>query len=538
MVGNPENFGGGSGESKWQSSEYARGILQKVGKKVLSDELENELRNMPRAELMQHFGIEPTQGLYYEVEGGLRAGMGTDEAYKEIFGNRYNPEGGGEAGTEENEPDGEGENTPETEAERAIAKVVEASKDRYGNSMSAESIANLQKLAVEDPEKFAAEILEWNLNQQREAAEKGYLNVQREIASLLEGRAPEEFLEIYAHDINKLRNDIKSEEKKIVAVNRTNQLEQYKTDEAREFKEKQLAEMRGLLREMERKYALVANLQKGSKEAVPVSPNSVDEILEVPEDEEREQPKDLRLELLDVNNPNYDFLARMRRGEFERVAKFMMPEEAERLLKQLTNAEELEQQLKQKAQNDFEEPEEDEEVSEDEIEKTAEEVGGSKRQKSKKAVEKTPEEKERDRSYRKAMSELAKESKPGRFGDPELPPENRERLLSKLKKALKGRKSLKKAARKATLGLVLALTLTGVGTNIATALNGSNTAYAAELENTDSVGGDELAQSGLTGDSAAELAESLGMSAEDLMGGEIDYSKHDLLAEGDRKSVV
>lgn len=439
-----ENIGGGTGEAKWQSSEYAWGILQQAGKKILSPELEAELREMPRAELMQDFGIEPTQGLYYEIEGGLRAGMGTDEAYKAIFGDRYESEKDREAGPEGEKPEGEGEEAPETEAEKAIARVVESSKDRYGNSMSAESIANLQKLAVEDPEKFAAEILEWNLNQQREAAEKGYMGAQKEIASLLEGRSPEEFLEIYAHDINKFRRDIRKEEKKIAAIDRVDQMEQYQTDEAREYQAKQLDEMRAVLREMERKYALVANLQKGSEGVVPVGLKNVDEVLEVPEDEEREQPQDLRLELLDVNDPTYSVKAKMRRGEFERVTKFMMASEAERLMAQLENAEELEQELRQNAQNDFEESAENEEASDEEIKKAAEAASGSRKRGKLRRREATGEEgvdeqeEQAKRDYRDAMRKWAEESEPGRFGDPELPPE-REKRVGNIFSRLKGR---------------------------------------------------------------------------------------------------
>ena len=270
----------------------------------------------------------------------------------------------------------EGEQVPQTETEKAIAEAVAANKDRYGNSISEESIRNLQKLAGEDPAKFAAEIMELTRDQRRDAAEKGYMAAQKEIAEILEGRKPEEFLELYAHDINRFRGEITKEEAKIAAIDPVDQMQQWRTDEARKFKEKQLNEMRELLYEMERKYALVANLQKGSEGAVPVPIRSTEEILGVPEDEEQESQRDLRLELLDANDPTYGIKAKMRRGEFERVTQFMVAAEAERLMQQLKNTEELEQQLKQKAQHEFATPTGDGAGTAEEIARAAEAAGG------------------------------------------------------------------------------------------------------------------------------------------------------------------
>ena len=122
-------------------------LYQNVGQKV-TGALLAELREMKPVERMEHFPwLLPSSEEYWYVDGMIASGHGTDEAYQAIFGDRYQSGGDdGERPVEESRSDGEEESENEEiipEAREAIARVVEESKDRYGNSISAESIANL-----------------------------------------------------------------------------------------------------------------------------------------------------------------------------------------------------------------------------------------------------------------------------------------------------------------------------------------------------------------------------------------------------------
>ena len=477
----------------------------------------------------------------------------------------------------------------EGEIRDKIARVMKASvnKDRYGNTISDESLERLQN----------------------------------EVIRLLDGKSPDEVLRFYDEKIQAL---MKEGEQERVEWNAT---VNSKTKEEKEVMYARILLTEDDLRQAMREAEMVGVLKMDEENMTPVSmklvgyfdkqpgDDNVEEEVVEPEDEreegepepgvepkskahedEKEKPAKLTVGSLDVNAPDYRerFLQRRKEiGDIVRASNSLSDEVKNLLLSDLHEVEQLEQwQAEQAMQSGFASTPKGEAASDDEVAKAAEVAGASRwgwfrksKAEKRQVVEETPEEKQRKREYREALSNWAKEVTPGRldpevakiyaekqaekaridaekqaekeyydrlhkwaeeesrnpnknrFGDPELPPENRERLLSKLGNGLKGRKSLKKVARKATLVLALTLALTSSGVVAATAFNGNNTAYAAELEGADSAENDQqvvkiLEQSGLTGDSANSVAESLGMSAEDLMGGEIDYLKHDLLAEG------
>lgn len=326
---------------------------------------------MKPAERMEHFPwLLPSSEEYWYADGMIASGHGTDEAYQAIFGDRYQSGGDdGERPAEEPRSDGEEESENEEmgpEAREAIARVVEESKDRYGNSISAESIANLYDLAQKDPEKFAQEMLEHDRQQQREAASKGYENAQSEIARILAGRTPEDYLEVAADTIQYLQKEIDDEKGKIYP------------DELKDYHQRMINEAEATLRELHRKYALIANLGKG-EDAVSVSPRDVNEMLELPENLEEESNKtDLRTELLDVSSATYETEKNLRRQRFEYVAQYLQPVEAKRLLDELESAEALEKELKDKARADFEtSPIDDGTGTDEDIRRAAEEAGRS-----------------------------------------------------------------------------------------------------------------------------------------------------------------
>ncbi len=512
-------------------------LYQNVGQKV-TGALLAELREMKPAERMEHFPwVLPSSEEYWYVDGMIASGRGTDEAYQAIFGDRYQSGGDGdERPVEESRSDGEEESENEEmgpEAREAIARVVEESKDRYGNSISADSIANLYDLAQKDPEKFAQEMLEHDRQQQREAASKGYENAQSEIARILAGRTPEEYLEVAADTIQYLQKEIDEEKGKIYP------------DELKDYHQRMINEAEATLKELHRKYALIANLGKG-EDAVPVSPRDVNEMLELPENLEEESNKtDLRTELLDVSSATYETEKDLRRQRFEYVAQYLQPAEAKRLLDELESAETLEKELKDKARADFEtSPIDDETGTDEDIRRAAEEAGRSSSDGGGHQSSESRSRKQASREYWDGLHNWSVESKVSgdsdqfdRFGEPILPTAERQGILKKLGGKLSGRASWKKVGRNALKGVLVAL----MAGSVLSSVSSAGRIYAAEAtessqDNLDAESGQQIASvlenSGLTGDSARALAESLGMSVEDLVGGEVDFSTHDLLAEG------
>jgi len=521
-------------EGKMGGEQFA--LYQDVEQKV-TGALLAELREMKPAERMEHFPwLLPSSEEYWYVDGMIASGHGTDEAYQAIFGDRYQSGGDdGERPVEESRSDGEEESENEEiipEAREAIARVVEESKDRYGNSISAESIANLYDLAQKDPEKFAQEMLEYDRQQQREAASKGYENAQSEIARILAGRTPEEYLEVAADTIQYLQKEIDDEKGKIYP------------DELKDYHQRMINEAEAALRELHRKYALIANLGKG-EDAVPVSPRDVNEMLELPENLEEESNKtDLRTELLDVSSATYETEKNLRRQRFEYVAQYLQPDEAKRLLDELDSAEALEKELKDKARANFETPPIDDGTGTDEdIQQAAEEAGRSSSDGRGHQSSESRSRKQASREYWDGLHNWSVESKVSgdsdqfdRFGEPILSTAERQGILKKLGGKLFGSASWKKVWRNALKGVLVAL----MAGSVLSSVPSTGRIYAAEAtesqDNVDTEHGQQVAgaleNSGLTGDSARALAESLGMSVEDLVGGEVNFSAHDLLAEG------
>ena len=432
----------------------------------------------------------------------------------------------------------------EGEIRDKIARVMKASvnKDRYGNTISDESLERLQN----------------------------------EVIRLLDGKSPDEVLRFYDEKIQAL---MKEGEQERVEWNAT---VNSKTKEEKEVMYARILLTEDDLRQAMREAEMVGVLKTDEENMTPVSmklvgyfdkqpgDDNVEEEAVEPEDEreeegepepeaepksethedEKEKPAKLMVASLDVNAPDYRerFLKRREEiGNIVRTSNSLSDEVKNLLLSDLHEVEQLEQwQAEQAMQSGFASTPKGEAASDDEVAKAAEAAGASRwgwfrksKAEKRQMVEETPEEKQRKREYREALSNWAKEVTPGRldpevakiyaekqaekaridaekqaekeyydrlhkwaeeesrnpnknrFGDPELPPENRERLLSKLGNGLKGRKSLKKVARKATLVLALTLALTSSGVVAATAFNGDSTAYAAELEGADSAENDQ-----------------------------------------------
>lgn len=466
------------------------------------------------------------------------------------------------------------ETLSEEEINRMLDEVSKINVDRYGNGFSKETWQRLQDLAEKDSGEFLKVCAELLQGAQAGGVEAGYQHAQKEIAQLLDGKTAEEFLAEQQEVIDRLKADAAMEEGSIVA--QIQDLPQQDRDEAeKQLRTKNLDKIEAELGEAQRKYNLIANLQQGNNVG-PVLPKETDEIVGSAKKSEQESPMAYNIELpkLDPLSDAYDSEKRARRSRAEKLAMdsqgIMSANFGEDILERLKELEELEKQEAEKGRDDFESSAGG--GSDDDVRKTAEEAGRSSFK-----TRPTRTEEQAKREYREGLSKWAREVTPGRldpevakiyaeeqakkeyddnlakwaeeesknpnknrFGDPELPPEEKERLVGKIFGALRGRKPLKRRMLRATIGLAFALTV--FGANKLTAQGDGDVASATSASVTLENAGVEapgagdvvkiLEDAGVAGDSAVSLAESLGMTSEDFYGGEIDYSQHDLLAEG------
>lgn len=468
------------------------------------------------------------------------------------------------------------ETLSEEEINRMLDEVSKINVDRYGNGFSKETWQRLQDLAEKDSGEFLKVCAELLQGAQAGGVEAGYQHAQKEIAQLLDGKTAEEFLAEQQEVIDRLKADAAMEEGSIVA--QIQDLPQQDRGEAeKQLRTKNLDKIEAELAEAQRKYNLIANLQKGNNVEL-VLPKASDEVVGSAKNSEQESPMVYNIELpkLDPLSASYNTEKQARRS---RAEKFVMDSKGimsanfgEEILRRLNELEELEKQEVEKSRDDFESSTSG--GSDDDVRKTAEEAG-----KSSFRTRPTRTEEQAKREYREGLSKWAREVTPGRldpevakiyaeeqakkeydenlakwaeeesknpnknrFGDPELPPEEKERLVGKIFGALRGRKPLKRRVLKATMGLALALTLFGARANTIVAQGDGDVASVTSVSTTledfgaEAPGTGDIVKifedAGVAGDSAVELAESLGMTSEDFYGGEIDYSQHDLLAEG------
>lgn len=311
----------------------------------------------------------------------------------------------------------------EGEIRDKIARVMKASvnKDRYGNTISDESLERLQN----------------------------------EVIRLLDGKSPDEVLRFYDEKIQAL---MKEGEQERVEWNAT---VNSKTKEEKEVMYARILLTEDDLRQAMREAEMVGVLKMDEENMTPVSmklvgyfdkqpgDDNVEEEVVEPEDEreegepepevepkskahedEKEKPAKLTVGSLDVNAPDYRerFLKRREEiGNIVRTSNSLSDEVKNLLLSDLHEVEQLEQwQAEQAMQSGFASTPKGEAASDDEVAKAAEVAGASRwgwfrksKAEKRQVVEETPEEKQRKREYREALTNWAKEVTPGRL-DPEV----------------------------------------------------------------------------------------------------------------------
>lgn len=265
--------------------------------------------------------------------------------------------------------DGDTVKTPE----KLIGKVVAGKVDRFGNKISSESIANLLALASQDPTAFA-----------------------EKITALMQGNS--------AAEGASATEDVPADQGAPAAEGTENGQSDSQGAEKGASGDGESGEDSG-------------DDERSDKEADANANGDAEEGAEAAESGESEPKFEFTIEVLDPTSNVYDVLARERRGDIVRAMRHYSDASRKMIEQQLAAVEAKEREIKEQAAGEFA-TSVNGEGTDDEIARAAAAAGESSFKPS------TDEDEEkRQKGYRQAMSDMAREAKAGRF-DPKPEPES------------------------------------------------------------------------------------------------------------------